>query len=54
MDTRPLRYFQAGAECGSYSRGSELLRISQPAISRTIGKLDDDLGSPFSGGTGTA
>ncbi len=33
------------AECGSYSRGSELLRISQPAISRTIRKLEDDLGS---------
>ena len=47
MDTRALRYFQAVAECGSYSRGSELLRISQPAISRTIRKLEDDLGSPL-------
>ena len=47
MDTRALRYFQAVAECGSYSRGSELLRMSQPAISRTIRKLEDDLGSPL-------
>ena len=45
MDIRALRYFQAVAECGSYSRGSELLRISQPAISRTIGKLEAELGA---------
>lgn len=45
METRALRYFQAVAECGSYSRGSELLRISQPAISRTIGKLEAELGT---------
>jgi LysR family nitrogen assimilation transcriptional regulator len=45
MDIRALRYFQAVAECGSYSRGSELLRISQPAISRTIGKLEAELGT---------
>jgi LysR family nitrogen assimilation transcriptional regulator len=46
METRALRYFQTVAECGSYSRGSELLRISQPAVSRTIRKLEDELGSP--------
>lgn len=45
METRALRYFQAVAECGSYSRGSELLRISQPAISRMIGKLEAELGA---------
>ena len=45
METRALRYFQAVAECGSYSRGSEFLRISQPAISRTIGKLEAELGA---------
>lgn len=45
METRALRYFQTVAECGSYSRGSELLRISQPAVSRTIRKLEDELGS---------
>ena len=44
METRALRYFQTVAECGSYSRGAELLRISQPAISRQIGKLEDEIG----------
>lgn len=45
MELRSLRYFQTVAECGSYSRGAELLRISQPAISRQIGKLEDEMGA---------
>ena len=44
MDTRALRYFQAVAEFGSYSRAAEFLRISQPAVSRQIRALEDDLG----------
>jgi len=44
MDTKALRYFQAVAEFGSYSRGAEFLRISQPAVSRQIRGLEDDLG----------
>ncbi len=44
MDIRALRYFQTVAECGSYSRGAELLRISQPAVSRRIANLEQDLG----------
>lgn len=44
MDTRALRYFQAVAEFGSYSRGAEFLRISQPAVSRQIRVLEEELG----------
>jgi LysR family nitrogen assimilation transcriptional regulator len=47
METRALRYFQTVAECGSYSRGAELLRISQPAVSRQIGKLEQEIGAPL-------
>lgn len=45
MDTRGLRYFQTVAEFGSYSRGAEFLRLSQPALSRQIKRLEDDLGT---------
>lgn len=44
MDLRTLRYFQVVAECGSYSRGSEMLRISQPAVSRAVRLLELELG----------
>jgi LysR family nitrogen assimilation transcriptional regulator len=45
MEIRALRYFQTVAMCGSYSRGSELLHISQPAVSRMIRNLEDELGT---------
>jgi LysR family nitrogen assimilation transcriptional regulator len=45
MDLRSLRYFQTVAEWSSYSRAAEMLRISQPAISRQICKLEDDIGA---------
>ena len=47
MDTRTLRYFQTVAEFGSYSRGAEYLRLSQPALSRQIKQLEQELGTPL-------
>jgi LysR family nitrogen assimilation transcriptional regulator len=47
MEIRALRYFQTVAMCGSYSRGSELLHISQPAVSRMIRSLEEELGIPL-------
>src|ERR687888_441282 len=47
MDARALRYFQAVVEFGSYSRASEYLRISQPAISRQVDRLERELGKPL-------
>lgn len=45
MDTKALRYFQAVAEFGSYSRGAEFLRLSQPALSRAVRQLEHELGA---------
>jgi LysR family transcriptional regulator, nitrogen assimilation regulatory protein len=45
MDIRTLRYFQTVAEFGSYSRGAEFLRLSQPALSRQIRQLEQELGT---------
>lgn len=45
MDIRQLRYFQHVAETGSFSRASALLRISQPAVSRQVQKLEQELGT---------
>ena len=47
MDARSLRYFQSVVEFGSYSRAAEFLRISQPAISRQIARLEKELGRPL-------
>ena len=47
MDLRALRYFQAVVEFGSYSRAAESLRISQPAVSRQVAHLEDELEKPL-------
>ena len=47
METRPLRTFQTVAELGSLSRAAELLRLSQPAVSRQIATLEAELGRPL-------
>ena len=45
MDTRALRYFQTVAEFGSYSRAATYLRLSQPALSRQVSRLEQELGA---------
>jgi LysR family transcriptional regulator, positive regulator for ilvC len=47
MDTRALSVFLAVADTLNFSRSSELLHMSVSAVSRTIQRLEDELGQPL-------
>jgi DNA-binding transcriptional LysR family regulator len=45
MDLRQLRYFAAVAEHGSISVAAQAVHIAQPALTRQVQALEDDLGA---------
>ncbi len=47
MDWDKLRVFHAVAQAGSFTHAGEELNLSQSAVSRQIGALEDDLGVPL-------
>jgi LysR family transcriptional regulator, nitrogen assimilation regulatory protein len=47
MELRTLRYFVHVAEARSFSKASVFLRVAQPALSRQIRKLEDEIGLPL-------
>ena len=42
-----LRYFEALARHGHFARAAEAVHLSQPALSRSIQALEDELGGPL-------
>ena len=42
-----LRHFVLLAELGSFARASRALFLTQPALSRSVRALEDDLGGPL-------
>ena len=47
MDIRQLHYFVQVADCGNFSLASQKLFVSQPALSKTIKNMEDELGFTF-------
>lgn len=47
MDTRSLRYFVQVSESRSFSKAAHVLHIGQPALSRSIQLLEQELGCPL-------
>lgn len=44
MDIQQLLYFRKVAELQHFTRAAEALAVSQPALSRAVGRLEDELG----------
>lgn len=44
MELRQLRYFTVVAKLGSISQAAQELHIAQPALTRQIQKLEEDVG----------
>jgi DNA-binding transcriptional LysR family regulator len=47
MELRHLRYFTAVAAHGSFLKAARMLRVTQPAVSRQVKDLEDELGVPL-------
>ncbi len=47
MDTQHLQAFVAVAECGSFSAAAEQLHLTQPAVSKRIALLEEQVNAPL-------
>jgi DNA-binding transcriptional LysR family regulator len=44
MELKQLHHFAAVAQYGNFSRAAEQLNLTQPALSRQVKNLEDELG----------
>lgn len=49
MELTQLKYFVKVAQTGSFTKAAEELYISQPAVSKAVRNLEDELGVPLFG-----
>jgi len=47
LDLTRIKYFQAVAEAGSFSRAARRLGVSQPTLSIQVARLEEELGTPL-------
>ncbi len=47
MELDQLRHFLKAAELSSFTRAAEAVSLSQPALSRSIARLEEELGQPL-------
>lgn len=47
MDIRDLSYFQAVAECQHVGHAAERLFLTQPALTKAVRRLEDQIGAPL-------
>src|SRR5258708_5750509 len=47
MELRHLRYFAAVAAHGSFNRAAKILHLTQPALSRQVKDLEEEIGVPL-------
>ena len=47
MELRSLAYFVRIAELGSITRAAAHLRVAQPALTRQVQRLEEELGAPL-------
>jgi LysR family hydrogen peroxide-inducible transcriptional activator len=47
MELEQLRHFLKVAELGNFTRAAEAVNLSQPALSRSIARLEEELGQPL-------
>lgn len=45
MDSRQLHYFRAVVDTGSFTKAAEAMGLTQPSLSLSMRKLEDDLGA---------